>query len=125
MPIKRIQKKIEWTPEDRARHREIREKFKDEPRIEELVAAGELKGQPVPLGVHVSLRLILQTLRKVREQAGLSLADVSQRSGMDKAMLSRLENGHVLNPGLETILRYVGALGKDVEWRLVDAAQKK
>lgn len=33
-------------------------------------------------------------------------------------MLSRLENGHVANPGIETILRYIDALGKVLEWRV-------
>lgn len=27
MPIKRVQKKIDWTPEDRARHQAIRETY--------------------------------------------------------------------------------------------------
>jgi transcriptional regulator with XRE-family HTH domain len=60
-------------------------------------------------------------LRQLREEAELSLADVAQRSGMGKAMLSRLENGHVPNPGIETISRYVDALNKVLEWRVVEA----
>ena len=49
MAIKQGQKKIAWTPEDRKRHQAIREAVKDKPSIEELVACGELRGQPVPL----------------------------------------------------------------------------
>jgi hypothetical protein len=44
---------------------------------------------------------------------------------MDKAMLSRLENGHVPNPGIETISRYVSALDKDIEWRVVAPSRKR
>ena len=50
---------------------------------------------------------------------------MAERSGIDKAALSRLENGHADNPTLETVIRYVTAIGKDLEWRLVDRAGKK
>src|SRR5262245_61925843 len=116
MAIKRVQKKIEWTAEDRQRHKRIRETFKDRPNIDELVARGELSGQSMPLGAYVNLRLLVRSLRQMREQAEVSLADLSARSGVDKAMLSRLENGHVPNPGIMTIARYVSALDKDIEW---------
>jgi transcriptional regulator with XRE-family HTH domain len=56
------------------------------------------------------------------EQVQLSLADVVETSGMDKAMLSRLENGHVANPGIGTISRYLTALNKTLEWRVTDVA---
>src|SRR5437763_1710685 len=99
MAIKRVQKKLDWSSEDKARHKAIRETFKDKPSIEELVSRGELSGHPLALSAYVNLRLLVGSLRKLREQTQLSLLDVSQRSGMDKAMLSRLENGHVPNPG--------------------------
>ena len=124
MAIKRIQKKIEWTAEDKRRHQAIRETFRDKPTIEELVARGELSGQSVTLGAYLNLRLIVRNLRQIREQADLSLSDVSEKSGMDKAMLSRLENGHVANPGIETISRYLDALDKAFEWRIVEAPRK-
>ena len=121
MAIKRVQKKIDWSEEDLARHRAIRERFKGKPSIEELVASGELSGQPMPLGVYLDLQVLLHALKKYREAAGLSLADLSEKSGMDRAMLSRLENGHVSNPGIETLLRYVRAMGKGIEFRVVDS----
>jgi DNA-binding Xre family transcriptional regulator len=124
MAIKRVQKKIDWTPEDRSRHKAIREQFKDKPSIEELVARGELSGQPVSLSTYLNLRLIVRNLRQIREQSKLSLADISERSGMDKAMLSRLENGHVANPGIETISRYLDAMYKSLEWRIVASPRK-
>lgn len=78
-----------------------------------------------PAALAVRLRLLRQQLKQARESAGLSLAQLAKRSGIDKAALSRLENGHVPNSGIETILRYVSALGKDIEWRLVDLAEKR
>jgi hypothetical protein len=125
MAIKRVQKKIDWTPEDRARHKAIQATYQDEPSIEELIARGELSGQGVPLGTYLEMKLLLKNLRTLRQEANLSLADVSLRSGMDKAMLSRLETGQVANPGIETISRYLSALDKAVEWRIVPAPTKK
>jgi transcriptional regulator with XRE-family HTH domain len=90
-----------------------------------LIDRGELTGQPLPLGTYVSLRQLVRNLRKLREEANLSLADVSAKSGMDKAMLSRLENGHVSNPGIETLSRYVCALNKDIQWRVVDSKHRQ
>lgn len=121
MEIKRIQKKTDWTPEDRARHEALREKFKDKPTVEQLTARGEISGQFVSHGIYLDMRQLLQELKKAREAAGLSLADVQERSGMDKATLSRLENGHTDNPTLETLLRYAKAVGKRLECRLVSA----
>ncbi len=124
MAIKRVQKKINWTQEDRARHQAIRETFRGRPTLDELIARGELSGNPVTLRAYLNLRLLVGNLRKLREQVQLSLSDVAQRSGMDKAMLSRLENGHVANPGIETISRYLDALDKVLEWRVTDASSK-
>jgi hypothetical protein len=121
MAIKRVQKKIEWSADDRKRHQAIRERYKDRPTIEQLVAQGELSGEPVSLGTYVNLRLIVRSLRRIREEAKLSLADISEKSGMDKAMLSRLENGHVSNPGIETISRYLDAMDRSLEWRIVES----
>jgi len=122
--IKRVQKKIDWSPEDRNRHRAIRATFKGRPTIEELISKGELSGRPIALGTYIKLRLIVSSLKPIREECNLSLADVSERTGMDKAMLSRLENGHVENPGIETISRYLDAMNKAIEWRIVESTSK-
>jgi transcriptional regulator with XRE-family HTH domain len=42
----------------------------------------------------------------------LSLADVAARSGIDKASLSRLENGLYPNPTMNTLARYARVIGK-------------
>jgi DNA-binding XRE family transcriptional regulator len=122
--VKRVQKRIGWTPEDRARHQAIRETFKNEPTLEALIARGELSGHPVTLDAYLNLRLLVGSLRKLRKEVQLSLSDVARRSGMDKSMLSRLENGRVANPGIETISRYLDALDKVIEWRVADASPR-
>lgn len=112
--------KIRWTPEDRARHKAIREKFRSErPTLEQLVASGEYAG-PIPHGAHLELIELLHQLKEAREAADLSLADVAGRSGIDKAALSRLENLVSSNPTIETLVRYATALGKQIKWGLED-----
>src|SRR5206468_3025487 len=120
MKIERVQKKTEWTAEDRARHKAVREKFKDKPTYEQLVAAGECDGQPVPLGVYLDVGVFLHDLRKAREDAGLSLTDVEKSTGIDKATLSRLETGKQTNPTVDTLVRYAAAVGKQLVLILKD-----
>ena len=74
--MKRVQKKIDWTAEDRARHQAIQRRYQGKPAIDALVAEGDLSGQPVPLGTWVNLRVFVHSLRSIRESAGLSLSDV-------------------------------------------------
>ena len=64
----------------------------------------------------------LHDLKTTRNAAGLSLADVAERSGIDKAALSRLENGVHDNPTVETLMRYAAAVGKKLVWKLEDLA---
>ena len=55
---------------------------------------------------------LLSALTEVkRELRGLTLADVSERTGLDKGMLSRLENGKILNPTMTTLWKYADAVG--------------
>ncbi len=117
MEIKRVQKKMNWTAEDRARHKAIRERFKNKPSLEELVASGEFN-DPMPLGDYLSILEAVAALKKAREAAGLSLADVAERSGLDKAQLSRIENGQHMNPTVSTLQRYAHALGLRWVWKL-------
>jgi DNA-binding XRE family transcriptional regulator len=113
-------KGVELTAEQKAHHKKIREAFKDwHPGPEELVASGEA----VRLGLAVvppAPAELFQALREARLSAGLSLKDMAERTGMDKAALSKLENGKVFNPTLETLWRYAAAVGKRLAWQLED-----
>jgi DNA-binding XRE family transcriptional regulator len=104
--------KVEWTAADRARHQAIREKFLDwHPSPEELIASGE--GANFALhGEYRQLRPLLEELKRAREAAGLTLAEVARRCGIDQPALSRLENGHSKNPTLDTLWRYAAAVGR-------------
>jgi len=54
---------------------------------------------------------IVQQFREAREAAGVSLAELEQRTGIRKSVLSRLENSKAPNPTLATLQRYADALG--------------
>jgi len=117
---KRLHSKINWTPEDRARHQAIRAKFQAErPTLEQLVGGGEY-GEPILQGAYWELSRIIASLREERERQGLSLGDMAKRSGIDKAALSRLESGQHVNPTWNTLTRYAAALGKEIALALRD-----
>lgn len=113
-----MQKKANWSAEDRARHKAIRERFKNKPTIEELVASGELSGETISMGDYLSILEAVAALKKAREAAGLSLSDVAERCGIDRAALSRIENGQHRNPTIATLQRYARALGMHWVWSL-------
>jgi transcriptional regulator with XRE-family HTH domain len=62
----------------------------------------------------MSLLSALAELKRHRDEQGLSLADVAERSGLDRAQLSRLESGKILNPTMATLWRYADAIGAQV-----------
>ncbi len=62
----------------------------------------------------MSLLGAVAELKRRRDEQGLSLATVSERSGLDTGLLSRLENGKILNPMLTTLWRYAVRLGVQV-----------
>ena len=118
MKGKPVQKKTEWTAEDRERRRKVRELFKDKPTIDALVASGELSGNTMPMGLYLEIQQLLHDLKKARAAAGLSLADLAQRTNMDKAVLSKLENGQHGIPTLPSLARYAQAVGMQLTFSL-------
>jgi len=112
-------KTIQWTAEQRAQHRAIRDAFRDwHPGPEELIASGAAARLGLDV-VHSPAQALLRELKASGEAAGLTLATVSARCGIDQPALSRLENGHTQNPTLDTLWRYAAAVGK----RLVLSAE--
>lgn len=113
-------KTIAWTPEQRAQHQIIRETFREwHPGPEELIASGVAARLGLNV-VHFPAQELLQRLKASREAAGLTLADVSARCGIDQPALSRLENGRTPNPTLDTLWRYAAAVGKRLVLTAVD-----
>jgi ribosome-binding protein aMBF1 (putative translation factor) len=116
MPNKprRIHRPRIQTPEQEAAERALREQFQSEkPTLEDLVKSGDVT-QVFTMGEYWELRKTFAALKALREQQGLSITDLAERTGMDRAMISRLENGQIDNPTIATVARYARALGKKV-----------
>ncbi len=111
---KRIHRKIKRSAEEQRQLDEIRHRFqKQKPGLEELLSSGDV-AEVVSQGEYVDLRVMLAALKKHREQRGLSLADIADKSGMDRAAVSRLENGIYVNPTVDTLYRYAAAIGAEI-----------
>jgi DNA-binding XRE family transcriptional regulator len=103
---------IQWTPEKRAEHQAIRDAFRDwHPGPEELIASGAAARLGLNV-IHFPAQELLRHLKASREEAGLTLADLSSRCGIDPPALSRLENGQTPNPTMDALWRYAAAIGK-------------
>jgi transcriptional regulator with XRE-family HTH domain len=66
---------------------------------------------------HKSPRPLDQLLPRLREENGLSLYELSQRSGINRSNLHRMENGIITDPSRDTLNRIARAL--DVEPELL------
>ncbi|OYV96724.1 MAG: hypothetical protein B7Z73_00220 [Planctomycetia bacterium 21-64-5] len=111
---------ISRTEEQKKRDRELHERFRrEQPSLEELVASGEYT-EPISQADFWELREAMLALRKCREAAGVSLASLSERTGIDRAALSRLETGAQDNPTINTLQRYAFALGKQIVVQVID-----
>ena len=55
-----------------------------------------------------------------RTRQGLSLSDISERTGIDRGTLSKLETGKVPNPTVGKLRALAGALNKRLSWSLAD-----
>jgi ribosome-binding protein aMBF1 (putative translation factor) len=118
MAVKRVYRRVGRTPEEQARIKAIRDYYQEHrPTPDELLSSGDAD-EFVPLGEYLALVPMLRALKKEREVRGLSLATIAERSGIDKAALSRLENGVQTNPTVDTLYRYAAALGVDLVWSL-------
>jgi ribosome-binding protein aMBF1 (putative translation factor) len=60
----------------------------------------------------------LSGLRRERERQGLSLTDMAERTGIDRATISKLETGKLANPTVGTLRIYARALGQRLTWTL-------
>ena len=105
MTLQRITRNRRLTPEEAARFREVREQVAEE--LPELIARHE----ELLIALDQLADLVKQ-LKAAREERGLSLADMTRLTGMDRSALSKLETGQRLNPTIETLVRYADAVGK-------------
>jgi hypothetical protein len=113
--MKRIQRDRRLTPEEAAKYKKIRSQITVE--LPELVARHHDRMASLD-----QLDKLCAQLKAAREAKGLSLADVTELTGMDRSALSKLETGQRANPTVETLVRYAEAVGKRVVVSLTDAS---
>ena len=104
----------ELTTEQRAAYEKIKAKAKAD------LDAG-LLGPPVDRAdvdttdgapFYFALQTCIAELKKAREAAGLTLAQVAEKTGLATETLCRLETGQVTNPTWKTLGLYAAAVGR-------------
>ena len=121
----RIQRPRQQTAEQAAAERAKRTRFqREQPGLADLLASRDYS-EPLTQAEYWDLRKAVLRLKELREQAGLSLADVAERTGIDRAAICRLENGQHQNPTIGTLNRYADALGKRLSFQVVDAGKRR
>lgn len=118
MKARRVFRANRKSIKEQARERTLREELqRDKPALEDLVRTGQCDPDAVmTMGMYFDIQLALRDLKQERVACGLTIADVAERSGLDRAVISRLENGKQDNPTVATLMRYAAALGKRFLW---------
>jgi hypothetical protein len=126
MKARRIFRANRKTAAERSRERTLRERLqKEKPSLEDLVRAGDCDPDAVmTMGMYFDVQKALQALKRERKRGGLSIGEVAKRSRLDRAVISRLENGKQDNPTVATLMRYAAAVGKRFLWSYEDLAMK-
>ena len=112
--MKRITRDRRLTPEEAANYKAVREQVAEE--LPDLIARHHERTARLD-----QLDDLLKQLKAAREAKGLSLADLTELTGMDRSALSKLETGQRANPTVETLVRYAEAVGKRLVVSLTDA----
>jgi ribosome-binding protein aMBF1 (putative translation factor) len=112
--MKRIIRKRRLTPHEAAKYKAIREQVAEE--LPDLIARHHER-----MATLDQLHELLRQLKAAREAKGLSLADLTELTGMDRSAISKLETGQRANPTVDTLVRYAKAVGKRLVVSLTDA----
>ena len=112
--MKRITRDRHLTPEEAAKYKVIREQVAEE--LPDLIARHHER-----MATLDQLEVLFLQLKAAREAKGLSLADLTDLTGMDRSALSKLETGQRANPTVETLVRYAEAVGKRLVVSLTDS----
>jgi len=108
----------ELTPEQRAAVEARRAERQTAQYQDELDRDIEAYRQEYPPVGDPELIEALAGLRRERERQGLSLTDMAERTGIDRATISKLETGKLANPTIGTLRTYAKALGRRLAWTL-------
>ena len=116
--MKRITRDRRLTPDEAAKYNKVREQITQE--LPDLVARHHER-----MAALDQLDELLAQLKAAREAKGLSLADITEITGMDRSALSKLETGQRPNPTVETLVRYAEAVGKRLVVTLADVGSSR
>jgi DNA-binding Xre family transcriptional regulator len=111
--MKRVNRDRHLTPEEAAKYKAIRAQVTEE--LPELIARHNERMASLD-----RLHELVRQLKAARLAKGLSLADLTELTGMDRSAVSKLETGQRANPTVETLVRYAEAVGKRVIVSLAD-----
>jgi predicted transcriptional regulator len=112
--MKRITGNRRLTPQEAEKYTAIRQQVTGE--LPDLIARHQERMASLD-----QLEKLVTQLKAAREAKGLSLADLTELTGMDRSALSKLETGQRANPTVETLVRYAEAVGKRLVVSLADA----
>jgi ribosome-binding protein aMBF1 (putative translation factor) len=115
--MKRITRNRPLTAQEAAKYKAIRGQVTEE--LPDLIARHQERMASLD-----QLKKLFEQLKAAREAKGLSLADLTDLTGMDRSALSKLETGLRANPTVDTLVRYAEAVGKRLVVSLADAVEE-
>jgi ribosome-binding protein aMBF1 (putative translation factor) len=94
--------------------------------LEDFIAKRAQSDPDFPAMVEEALarRQLLRRLAADRQAEGLTRTTIAARMGTSESAVARLEGGEA-DTKLSTLARYAAALGKRIEWRVVDRDQTR
>ena len=120
--IKHLHRRTAHAPKEAARLRGVRGKCQsDKPNPKQFLQDGG-PANFVRLSDFITIQQMMNVLKNERESQKMTLANLSDLTGIDQAALSRLENGRNTNPTFETVFRIAFALKKVVLFSIQDAS---
>ncbi len=119
--MRKTARTLEQIAEEQAIHERSR---RERPSRAEMIASGDIDPEDsTTVADWIALRRAVLAMKAERERQGLSLADVSLKSGITAPALSKLENGQNPNPTVNTLARYARALGKGIRFSIEDGRE--
>jgi len=117
---------VERTADRNNRDDALEERYGLRPSLRELYESGQIDREAYEKANRLRtegppdrpFRDLIATLRAERERQGLSLTEIAERTGIDRAAIHKLEIGLNKNPTCATLARYADALGARIQWNL-------
>src|SRR5437763_1103419 len=112
MAGERIHRDMKWTPEDRARHKAIREKFpKERPSLKELAGSGDA-APAIPIGLYLELRVALAAEAAAQPAAEVITAEMVKNAEWVAGVTLTDEQRKSVAGALADVQRRLGLLRK-------------